>query len=65
MMTQTNTKKGIEVAGAANLRRQIRTETNSRFLHNLPLFKADRALPDDLEDLLDRLDQADRFRRLS
>jgi hypothetical protein len=65
MMTQANTKKGIEAAGAANLRRQIRTETNSRFLHNLPLFKADRTLPDDLEDLLDRLDQADRIRRLS
>jgi hypothetical protein len=65
MMTQANTKKGIEVAGAANLRRQIRTETNSRFLHNLPAFKTERALPDDLEDLLDRLDKADRIRRLS
>ena len=65
MMTQANTKKGIEVAGAANLRRQIRTEINGRFLRNLPAFHTERALPDDLEDLLDRLDQVEQVRRLS
>ncbi|MBS9721745.1 hypothetical protein JYU29_13730 [Tianweitania sp. BSSL-BM11] len=65
MMTQTNTKRGVEAAGAANLRRQIRTEINSRFLHNLPAFKMERTLPDDLEVLLDRLDHVDLGRRLS
>lgn len=65
MMTQANPKKGIEVAGAAHLRRQIRTETNVRFLHNLPQFKPERALPDALEELLDRLDQVEKVTRFS
>ena len=65
MMTQTNAKKDVTMIGSANLKQQIRTETNVRFLRNLPAFKADRALPDVMEDLLDRLDQAERSRRLS
>lgn len=65
MMTQQNVKKGIEMAGAANLRRQIRTEANVRFLRNLPNMKTDRRLPDEIEHLLDRLDQAETSRRLS
>lgn len=65
MMTQANAKKGIEVAGAAHLRRQIRTETNVRFLHNLPAFKPEKSLPDALEELLDRLDQVEKVKHLS
>jgi len=65
MMTQTNAKKDVTMIGSANLKQQIRTETNARFLRNLPAFKTDRALPDVMEDLLDRLDQAERSRRLS
>lgn len=65
MMTQASAKKNSDMVGAANLRRQIRTETNARFLRNLPNFKTDRALPDDLEDLLDRLEQVETTKRLS
>lgn len=65
MMTQANPKKGMEMVGAANLRRQIRTETNARFLRNLPNFKMDRSLPDRIEELLDRLDQIEGKQRYS
>ncbi len=65
MMTQANTKKSFEVAGAANLRRQLHTDLNTRFLRNLPAFKTEGALSKDLEQLLDQLDQAEKTRRYS
>ncbi|HEV7417065.1 MAG TPA: hypothetical protein VGN98_12970 [Tianweitania sediminis] len=65
MMTQPNVKKGIDMAGSANLRRQIRTEANARFLRNLPNMKTDRSLPEEIEHLLARLEQAEGQRRLS
>jgi hypothetical protein len=42
------------------IRREIRTTANARFLKRLPLFKTDADLPDEMQDLLARLDLAER-----
>lgn len=65
MMVQTFTKKGQDPVGSANLRRQIRTEINARFLRNLPEFKIDQRLPHEINDLLEELDRSERQRRPS
>lgn len=44
---------------SANLRRQIRTPANARFLGALPSFKVERELPRDLADLLQEIDHAE------
>jgi hypothetical protein len=42
------------------IRREIRTETNARFLRRMPMFRADHDLPDEMRDMLTRLDHAER-----
>lgn len=44
---------------AADLRRQIRTPVNARFLSGLPTFKVEQDLPRDLVDLLHEVDRAE------
>jgi ATP-dependent RNA circularization protein (DNA/RNA ligase family) len=38
------------------LRRQIRTEANARYLQSLPGFRVDPDLPEELREILERLD---------
>lgn len=42
------------------IRKEIRSETNRRFLAGLPGFRADMNLPDELQTLLRELDRAER-----
>jgi hypothetical protein len=42
------------------VRREIGTETNARVLRRMPVFQADHDLPDDMRDMLARLDHAER-----
>jgi len=44
------------------IRREIGTEANARFLRRMPVFRADHDLPDDMREMLVRLDQAERAR---
>lgn len=46
----------------SNIRRQIRTEENARFLRRIPLFAVEKSLPNELLDLLKALDAEDRPR---
>lgn len=49
---------------SADLRRQIRTPANARFLGGLPSFKVERDLPRDLTELLREIDHAEqRYKR--
>jgi hypothetical protein len=45
---------------AALIRREMVTESNARFLRSLPAFKVDRQIPARFQDLLTRLDRAER-----
>lgn len=65
MMTQAKRTKNPDTQDAANIRRQLRSELNTRFLRNLPVFKAERDTPKNWDSLLDRLDQAEKSRRFS
>jgi len=44
------------------IRREIGTEHNARLLQRLPVFKADHDLPDELREMLARLEKAERTR---
>jgi hypothetical protein len=44
------------------IRRAIGTEGNARFLQRLPLFKTDHRLSEEMLEMLDRLDDAERTR---
>lgn len=43
----------------ANIRRQIGSEANVRFLRAMPAFRVDAELPTDLRDKLKELDRAE------
>lgn len=45
---------------AALIRREMVTETNARFLRTLPAFQVDRQIPARFQDILTRLEQAER-----
>jgi hypothetical protein len=65
-MTETmshDPAKEVDFAENSRLiRRGIRTETNGRFLRRLPMFKTDDDVPDEMQEILDRLEQAERAR---
>jgi hypothetical protein len=42
------------------IRREIGTEHNAQLLQRLPVFKADHDLPDELREMLARLEKAER-----
>ena len=44
---------------AKDIKRQIRTEANSRFLRRIPLFRVENTLPNDVMALLGELDSAE------
>jgi hypothetical protein len=52
-------RDGAMDALANNIKRQIRTEANARFLRRIPLFSVDTSLPQDLSNLLNQLDEAE------
>jgi hypothetical protein len=61
-MSHDSAKK-VDFAETSRLiRREIRTETNGRFLRRLPLFQTDHDVPDDMPEILVRLEQAERAR---
>ncbi|MGN6467813.1 MAG: hypothetical protein ACTHLP_20305 [Rhizobiaceae bacterium] len=41
------------------IRREIGTETNARFLRRMPLFRTDEALPEEMREMLARLEHAE------
>lgn len=45
---------------ATLIRREMMTESNARFLRSLPAFRVERDIPARFQDLLTRLDQAER-----
>lgn len=44
------------------IRREIGTEANTCFLRRMPMFKADQDIPDDMREMLGRLERAERKR---
>lgn len=48
---------------SAEIRRQIGTEANKRYLGALPIFKVDPKLPKSLGDLLDGIENAETRKR--
>lgn len=44
---------------AKNLKQQIRTDINIRFLKRMPVFAVDHAMPQDMLDLLGDLEHAE------
>lgn len=42
------------------IRREIRTEANVRFLRGLPMFKTDLNLSEEMQEMLARLERAER-----
>ncbi len=48
---------------AKDIRRQIGTQANTRFLRRMPLFAVDLGLPEDLNALLGDLEAAERRQR--
>ena len=53
-------KDGAMDALAKDIRRQIRTEANARFLRRIPLFSVDHSMPADFNQLLEEVDEAER-----
>lgn len=55
--------KTAEKAGSAEtsriIRREIRTEANARFLRRLPIFTAEPGVPEEMREMLARLDLAE------
>lgn len=45
---------------SAEIRRQIGTADNKRFLRAMPLFKVDPKVPEELDHLLDEIDRAEK-----
>lgn len=60
-MSRSNGNQPTQLS--AQIRRQIGTADNKRFLRAMPLFKVDRELPKDLDHLLDELDRAEKRKR--
>lgn len=48
---------------ANDIRRQIGTQANARFLRRMPLFTVHQSLPEDLNALLGDLERAERSQR--
>ncbi len=48
---------------AKDIRRQIKTQANARFLRRMPLFSVDHATPSDMWQLLDEMDKAEEDQR--
>jgi hypothetical protein len=48
---------------ARDIRRQIGTQANTRFLRRMPVFAVDENLPQDLSALLGALERAERQQR--
>lgn len=48
---------------SAEIRRQIGTEANKRYLGALPIFKVDPKLPESFDHLLDGIDHAETRKR--
>lgn len=53
-------RDGAMDALAKNIRRQIGTEANARFLRRIPMFAVDPSIPQSLSNLLWDLDEAER-----
>jgi hypothetical protein len=56
-------ESGAMEALAKNLKRQLRTETNIRFLKRMPVFAVDHSTPQEMLDLLGELEQAEAGQR--
>ncbi|MBN9067337.1 MAG: hypothetical protein J0H60_13015 [Rhizobiales bacterium] len=55
--------KKADVAETSRLiRSEIKTARNARFLQRLPVFKAEPDVPEELQEMLARLEQAERAR---
>jgi hypothetical protein len=55
--------KKTDVAETSRLiRREIKTARNARFLQRLPVFKAEPDLPEEMREMLGRLEKAERAR---
>jgi hypothetical protein len=55
--------KKTDVAETSRLiRREIKTARNARFLQRLPVFKAEPGLPEEMREMLARLEKAERAR---
>lgn len=50
-------------AHAKDIRRQIGTQVNRRFLSRMPQFAVDNTTSDEMNDLLGRLERAERMQR--
>ncbi|WP_192183406.1 hypothetical protein [Mesorhizobium amorphae] len=55
----TGNKRDRREELAADIKRQVGTETTKRFLRTLPAFRLQPDLPEHLRELLDRLDGAE------
>ncbi len=56
-----NAAKNVDFTETSRLiRRELRTESNGRFLRGLPAFKTEYDLPDEMRDLLSQLERAER-----
>jgi len=42
------------------IRREIGTDANARFLRRMPAFRTDHDLPDEMQEMLARLERAER-----
>ncbi|BCH20811.1 hypothetical protein MesoLjLc_05690 [Mesorhizobium sp. L-8-10] len=60
-MSRSNGNQPTRIS--AQIRRQIGTAENKRFLRAMPLFKVDPELPETLDHLLDELDRAEKRKR--
>jgi hypothetical protein len=55
--------KKTDVAETSRLiRREIKTARNARFLQRLPAFKAEADIPEEMREMLVRLEKAERAR---
>jgi hypothetical protein len=55
--------KKTDVAETSRLiRREIKTARNARFLQRLPIFKAEPGVPEEMREMLARLEEAERAR---
>jgi hypothetical protein len=55
--------KKTDVAETSRLiRREIKTARNARFLQRLPVFKAEADIPEEMREMLVRLEKAERAR---
>jgi len=62
MLTMTNHNNGDKHDLPALIRQQIHDRSNQRFLRTIPVFRADDDVPDEFDDLLERLEQVEKKR---